>query len=227
MKNLVKAIILVIVIGILGFITSWKVWGNNKQIEDTVKIDTVKIKPQDTIVDVKGKYVLFIGDSHTSNPNGWQYILSNKTKMRMNNVSVGGKTTGWMLERAKESIHEGLDYCFIYGGANDMYNSQITIESAIRNIQRMVNICNSKGVKPIVITGFDALTCVNTPDNPNYKIKYSNFQHELLNKIQGANVIQTYVVSKKDCWDGLCHMAPSGHRKMANCIIKKMKFKTY
>ena len=117
MKNLVKAIILVIVIGILGFITSWKVWGNNKPIEDTVKIDTVKVKPQDTIVDVKGKYVLFIGDSHTSNPGGWQSILSNETKMRMNNISVGGKTTGWMLERAKESIHEGLDYCFICKGA--------------------------------------------------------------------------------------------------------------
>jgi hypothetical protein len=198
---------------------------NKPTWQDTVVTDTIIV--HDTIVDVKGKYVLFIGDSHTSNPGGWQYILSNETKMRMNNISVGGKTTGWMLERAKESIHEGLDYCFIYGGANDMYNSQITIESAIRNIQRMVNICNSKGVKPIVITGFDALTCVNTPDNPNYKIKYSNFQHELLNKIQGANVIQTYVVSKKDCWDGLCHMAPSGHRKMANCIIKKMKFKTY
>ncbi len=185
MKNLVKSIILVIVIGILGFITSWKVWGNNKQIEDTVKIDTVKVKPQDTIVDVKGKYVLFIGDSHTSNPNGWQYTLSNKTKMRMNNISVGGKTTGWMLERAKESIHENLDYCFIYGGANDMFNSKITIESAVKNIQKIVNICNSKGVKPVVITGFDPLICINTPENPNYKFKYSKFQNELIKKIVG------------------------------------------
>ena len=131
MKNLVKAIILVIVIGILGFITSWKVWGNNKQIEDTVKIDTVIVKPQDTIVDVKGKYVLFIGDSHTSNPGGWQYTLSNKTKMRMNNISVGGKTTGWMLERAKESVHEGLDYCFIYGGANDITDCSLIIYKSI------------------------------------------------------------------------------------------------
>jgi hypothetical protein len=153
MKNLIKAIILVIVIGILGFITSWKVWGQDNKITDTVKIDTVKVKPQDTIVDVKGKYVLFIGDSHTSNPNGWQSILSNNTKMRMNNISVGGKTTGWMLERAKESIHSGLDYCFIYGGANDMYNSKITIESAVKNVQRIVNICNSKGVYPVVIIG--------------------------------------------------------------------------
>jgi lysophospholipase L1-like esterase len=178
-------------------------------------------------VDVKGKYVLYIGDSHTSNPNGWQYILSNKTKMRMNNISVGGKTTGWMLERAKESVHEGLDYCFIYGGANDMFNSKITIESAVKNIQIIVNICNSKGVKPIVITGFDPLTCINTPENPNYRVKYSNFQYRLLNTIKGATVIMTHVVDRKDCWDGLCHMSPSGHKKIANHIIDKMNFKTY
>lgn len=213
--------------GILGFITSWTVWGHHYTNEDTVKIDSVKIKPQDTIVDVKGKYVLFIGDSHTSNPGGWQYILSYETKMRMNNISVGGKTTGWMLERAKESVHEGLDYCFIYGGANDMFSSTITIESAVKNIQRIVNICNNKGVKPVVITGFDPLTCVNTPENPNYRIKYSDFQYKLLNTIEGATVIMTHVVDKKDCWDGLCHMAQSGHRKIANHIIWKMKLKTY
>ena len=227
MKNLVKAIILVIVIGVLGFITSWSVWGQENKITDTVKIDTVKVKPQDTIVDVKGKYVLFIGDSHTSNPGGWQTILSNETKMRMNNISVGGKTTGWMLERAKESIHEGLDYCFIYGGANDTYNSKITIESAVKNVQKIVNICNSKGVIPVVITGFNPLVCINTPENPNYPLKYSNFQNELVNKIEGANVVITHVVDRKDCWDGLCHMGPSGHRKIAQHIIKKMKFKTY
>ena len=199
---------------------------NKSTLQDTVVKDTIII--HDTIVDVKNKNVLFIGDSHTSNTtSGWQLVLSNKTKMRMNNISVGGKTTGWMLQRAKESLHIGIDYCFIYGGANDMYSSSINIATAVKNIQSIVDLCNKKGIHPVVITGFDALTCVNTPDNPNYKIKYSNFQHELLNKIQGANVIQTYVVSKKDCWDGLCHMAPSGHRKMANCIIKKMKFKTY
>jgi len=214
-------------IGILGFTTSWTVWRSSKQLNDTVKIDTVKIKPQDTIVDVRGKYVLFIGDSHTSNPNGWQSILSSKTKMRMNNVSVGGKTTGWMLERAKESVHSGLDYCFIYGGANDMFNSKITIESAVSNIQKIVNLCNSKGVRPIVITGFDPLICIRTPENPNYRIKYSDFQLRLVDKIVGATVIRTNVIDRKDCWDGLCHMAPSGHRKIANHIIEKMNFRTF
>jgi hypothetical protein len=108
-----------------------------------------------------------------------------------------------------------------------MYNSKITIESAVRNIQKIVNICNSKGVYPVVITGFNPLVCINTPENPNYRTKYSNFQNELVNKIEGATVVITHVVDRKDCWDGLCHMAPSGHRKIAQHIIKKMKFKTY
>ena len=30
----------------------------------------------------------------------------------MNNLSVSGKTTGWMLETAKISLHKGIDYCF-------------------------------------------------------------------------------------------------------------------
>lgn len=183
---------------------------------------------QDTMIDVKNKNVIFIGDSHTSNTtNGWQLVLSNRTKMRMNNISVGGKTTQWMLQRAKETLHIGLDYCFIYGGANDMFSSSIRTEFALNNIQQIVNICVSKGIHPVVITGFDPMICINTPNNPTYPSRYSNFQNLLVTRIKNAKVIKTHVVLKSDCWDGLCHMAPSGHRKMAECVIKEMKFKTY
>ena len=156
MKNLIKAIILVIVIGILGFITSWKVWGNSTPIKDTVKVDTVKVKPQDTTIDVKGKHALFIGDSHTSNHNsGWQTIVCNKTGMKMKNVSVSGKTTYWMLEMGVYTIKPNINYCFIYGGANDMYTSSITPEEAVNNIQGIIRICIGNGVRPIVLTGFE------------------------------------------------------------------------
>jgi lysophospholipase L1-like esterase len=223
MKNLIKAIILVIVIGILGFITSWKVWGNNKPIEDTVKIDTVKIKPQDTIVDVKGKYVLFIGDSHTSNHGGWQTILSNKTKMRMNNISVGGKTTGWMLERAKESIHENLDYCFIYGGANDMFTKSITPKRAVSNIQQIVDLCHTYNIHCVVLTGFDPIKCTRT-SNPAYGPRYAQFQKILMDSISGARVVDTRVIDRTGCWDELCHMNPEGHKKIGMKVIHDMKF---
>ena len=59
----------------------------------------------------------------------------------------------------------------------------------LKNIQKIVNICNTKGVKPVVITGFDPLICINTPENPNYKFKYSKFQNELIKKIVGGRMI--------------------------------------
>ena len=183
---------------------------------------------QDTIVDVKDKYSLFIGDSHTSNLSfGWQKILSTKTKMKMFNVSVLGKTTGWMLEQCKQNINRNFDYCFIYGGANDMYTKSIKVETAVKNVQMMVNLCNRNGVHPVVITGFNPLECVKTPENPNYPLRYRKFQDMLVNTIEGADVIITYDVKRTDCWDGLCHMAQNGHKKIANTVIKKMKFKTY
>ena len=181
---------------------------------------------QDTIVDVNGKTAVFIGDSHTANhTSGWQTIVCKKTKMKMNNLSVSGKTTYWMLEMALYSIRPNTDYCFIYGGANDMYSSSITPEEAVNNIKGIVKICKGNGVHAVILTGFNP-TNTSTP-NKNYIPKYIKFQKLLLNGIEGATVIDTRVVPKTDCWDGLCHMAPSGHRKMAECVIKEMKFKTY
>lgn len=181
---------------------------------------------QDTIVDVNGKNALFIGDSHTANfVNGWQTIVCKKTKMKMNNISVSGKTTYWMLYHSLYNINQNVDYCFIYGGANDMYSSAITPEKAIENIQEIIKICNNRGVHAVVLTGFDP-NITNTP-NPNYVRKYVKLQNLILTSIQGATVIDTRVVSKTDCWDGLCHMSPSGHRKVAERVIETMNFKVY
>jgi len=199
-------------------------------IKDPISLGKIEvmdtIKPQDTIVDVNGKNALFIGDSHTSNHTaGWQTIVCKKTKLKMKNVSVSGKTTYWMLEMALYSLHKNIDYCFIYGGANDMYSSSITPEEAVNNIQGIIKMCDGNGVQAIVLTGFDPRN-TNTP-NSNYIPKYIKFQKLLLSNIKGAIVIDTRVVAKSDCWDGLCHMAPSGHKKIGECVIKKMKFKTY
>jgi hypothetical protein len=39
-----------------------------------------------------------------------------------------------------------------------------------------------------------------------------------------AQVIDTRVVDKTDCWDGLCHMNPNGHKKIANKVISDLNF---
>jgi len=186
----------------------------------------VNINP-DTVVSVRGKKALFIGDSHTANHNyGWQIQVCQATGLVQNNISVGGKTTSWMLQQANMYLTPNYDYCFIYGGANDMYNSHISAYSAYSNIQAIVNMCNYKGVKAVVLTGFDYSVCTRT-GNTMYPVKGAELQRMLLTQLRGAQVVDTRVVYRGDCGDGLCHMNYSGHRKTADAVILACKFKRF
>jgi len=192
-------------------------------------IDTISaVKPKcDTVVSVRGKKALFIGDSHTAADYGWQYQVAKKTGMAMLNTAVGGKQTPWMLKIAKQNIHSGFDYCFIYGGANDMAGNRQPMK-AVKNIQAIVDLCLKKQVKPIVITGFDPLTCVvvgNRKALKGYPQRYARFQQLLMDSIHGATVLKTHCISRTDCGDYLCHMTASGHRKMGEKVISSLAFK--
>ena len=178
-----------------------------------------------TTFSVANQTALFIGDSHTSNrAQGWQTQLSKAVGFNMINPSVGGKTTYWMLEIAHLKLNNKIDYCFVYGGANDMYSSHITPQEAVDNIKGIARMCTGLGVKCVVLTGFDPVKCTRT-SNVKYAGKYSKFQELLLSEyMDGAQVIDTRVVARTDCWDGLCHMAPSGHKKIAEKVIKDLAF---
>ena len=192
-----------------------------KQVVDTIK--------QDTVISVKGKKALFIGDSHSAADYGWQHQLCKKTKMTYLNTAVGGKQTAWMLEEAKAKVTEYFDYCFIYGGANDMAGTRPPMKS-VKNIQAIVNICNRHGVTPIVITGFDPVTCIDIKGRDVYKgypQRYAKFQQCLIDSIKGAVVVETHCISRTDCGDFLCHMTASGHKKMCNFIISACRLKVY
>ena len=143
----------------------------------------------------------------------------------MNNVSVVGKTTGWMLERARLNLSSNYDYCFIYGGANDMYTQSITVKQAVNNIKQIVKLCKIHDVKPVILTGFDPIKCTRT-SNVNYGPKYAKFQQTLLDSF-GTMVVDTRVIEREQCWDNLCHMNPEGHRKVAEKVILTCKFKKY
>jgi hypothetical protein len=192
-------------------------------------MDTTRRVTQDTVRDVKGKRALFIGDSHTAADYGWQHQLCKKTGMMYLNTAVGGKQTSWMLETARLTVTSGYDYCFIYGGANDMAGNRPPIKS-VKNIQTIVNICNSHQVTPIVITGFDPTSCIDVANRQAYQgypQRYAKFQQMLVDSIKNATVVKTHCISRTDCGDFLCHMTASGHRKMTACIIEKLKFKKY
>lgn len=209
----------------------WAIVESHPTNIDPLAVSTIVV-PQNTIlkdtqVDVKGLNALFIGDSHTANrANGWQKVLSDSVGFKLNNASVGGKTTYWMLDIAVYKITNEYDYVFVYGGANDMYSSHITPQEAIDNIKGIARMATKRGAKCIVLTGFDPYKCIRT-ENQAYPRRYSRFQEILLTDyMEGATVIDVRgVVSRVDCWDNLCHMNPNGHRKIAEKIIKDLKFK--
>jgi len=223
-----------IILFFASLILGWAIAETHPKIADPMAVGSIAIPsqqdtiivPKDTIVDVKDKTALFIGDSHTSNHSaGWQVVLCKKTKLRMNNISVVGKTTGWMLERARLNLSSNYDYCFIYGGANDMYTQSITVKQAVNNIKQIVKLCKAHNVKPVILTGFDPIKCTRT-SNVNYGPKYAKFQQTLLDSF-GSMVVDTRVIEREQCWDYLCHMNPEGHRKVAEKVILTCKFKKY
>jgi len=191
---------------------------------------TDTIVKSDTLIDVSGKKVLFVGDSHTVYAHGWQDQLAKKTGMTYINTAQGGRRTDWMIQAAQRRIDSTYDYCFIWGGANDMA-SQVTIKQATLNIQAIVDMCNSHGIKPIVLTGFDPKLCIKVSGMGEawqpYPSKYTEFQKQLPSNIKNAVVITNHFISRQDgdCSDFICHMSASGHRKMANGIISYLKFK--
>jgi len=210
-------IILVMTSILLGWLLTSFYKPTQTVLQDTTpKVDTP------TVVNVKDKTALYIGDSHTANhTQGWQIQLSQAVGFKMINASVGGKTTYWMINQGLYRINDKIDYCFVYGGANDMYSS-ISPQAAVENIKGIARMCNGRGVKCVVLTGFDPVKCTRT-NNPNYARKYALFQQLLLTQdMEGATVVDTRVVDRVDCWDGLCHMAPSGHKKIAEKVIKDL-----
>lgn len=182
----------------------------------------------DTIVDVKDKSAIFIGDSHTANHSwGWQIILCEKTGMKMTNTAVVGRHLPWMVKIAKKDVNNSFDYCFIYGGANDIHGKRSPYET-YKDVQTIVDICNQNNVIPVVLTGFDAEECVRPIRGQEFYPKaYTEYQLILKDSIRNAILIDTKVVERSDCGDWTCHMNLSGHKKVAQRVIDIMKFKTF
>ena len=230
-KNIKLALSLSFSLGILAvFLLS----SREKKVSKNLisESDTVaQVRSEDTAINVKGKKILYIGDSHTVYANGWQDRLCRRTGTTSVNTAVGGKTTTWMKGVALKNITSDFDYCFIWGGANDMAGT-IKPHLAVKNVQYMVDLCRSKGVTPIVLTGFDPKECIDVSGKGQiwqpYPQKYVIFQQMLQDSIVGAKVIKSHFISRadRDCGDFICHMSASGHRKMADSIIAVMKFKT-
>jgi hypothetical protein len=222
-----KITLVIVLILVLNLMVSFMLMSNQTLKNLKVKKDiAVIVDKPDTVIDVNGKRVLFIGDSHTANHNwGWQVIVCQKTGMRMNNTAVIGKHLPWMVSVAKQTITPYYDYCFIYGGANDIHGNRNPY-SVVKDVQKIVEVCRMNGVEAVVLTGFDAEECVKPIKGQEfYPRAYTRYQKILMDSIVDATVVDTRVVVRTDCGDWTCHMNPSGHKKVANAVIKQMNFK--
>lgn len=199
--------------------------------EETPKTPAAQVlqapkKTTDTVteINVNGKKVLYIGDSHTSNPVfGWQIQLAKQTGMLMHNTAVGGKMTPWMVNVAKAVIDTGFDYCFVYGGTNDCYSSRDPKET-LRNLQLIADCCAIKNVKCYILTGADPLTTIRTTSN--YPHLYDTLQKMMITDLKNCTVIDCRkAIIKENCQDWVCHMNYEGHLNLANYIINTCKFK--
>jgi hypothetical protein len=182
---------------------------------------------QNTPIDLNNVPVLFIGDSHTSNHSwGWQVILKNKTKLKLHNTSIVGKHLPYMVSVAKKTITPYFKYCFVYGGVNDLYGKRDPY-LVFKDVQKIVNICKQNNVQCVIITGVSPNCIKPLKDGKLFFKNYSKYQQLLTDSIVGAKVISITTVNTNDCYDWVCHMNQSGHKKIANTVIEKMNFKIY
>ena len=162
-----------------------------------------------TKINPKGKRVAVIGDSHSALfGNGWQDTLSWKYNFELQNLSIGGKSTPWMVETLKKFYKDGkkADIVFIYGGANDSF-SLVKSSDTLKNIQTMVDLVRINGGKP-VDEGID---------------KFMKLQDDIKSNIKGATIVPRWedVNDKSTGGDGF-HLPKSSQTRFADYVAKKV-----
>ena len=186
-------------------------------------------------IDPNSKTIAFFGDSYTAIPKyGWQSVLANDYGFTEVNRAKGGVRTDYMLQEAERYLSSNKpDYIMILGGANDAY-SLVTIDAAVNNIQKIVDLANQKGVKPIVVAGYNAHKgqVGNVRQKPNsWQLSQGITQEKLwgmgekyyqmqtkMNNIKGAIYVPTWdAITHNDLYDGL-HMSWDANKRFADYV---------
>jgi lysophospholipase L1-like esterase len=167
--------------------------------------------------------VLLVGDSITAYKAGWQELLCKDKGLNCKNVSIGGKKTDWMLKITRLQLEiDHYDMVIIYSGINDIF-SYVPTDTAISNVQKMVNLCNKHKTIPVVIIGYDPIMIQNTwiEDKEKERLlrdRYIEYQMRLL-KIKGCKFVSIAPMTTKDSADGI-HFNAQGHKTFFNWVRK-------
>lgn len=171
--------------------------------------------------------VLFIGDSLTAYQFGWQSIVSKEKRYDATNLAKINMKTDWMLETLTTHLKKNREYnrIIIYGGINDIFSGETALHTA-QNIQKIVNLCNSYKIEPIVIVGYGGKKLLHDTWisdkvlEEKIRNEYALYQ-EMLLMTHDCKIIPTANLLSTDAQDGI-HMTMNGHKKFAKHVLKSL-----
>jgi hypothetical protein len=180
----------------------------------------------------KNKKILFIGDSHTVGTS-WPNYMAKKYDFKEINLAKGAITTGTMFNILENYLKtNSCDAVFIYGGANDAYNTSIKMETTVSNIQKMVDLARSKNIIPFVFLGYNPLKVSYDKVSPTKYVTTQAGMNELVKRyrelqkkimfIQRARIIPIWNEASYSDTDGdALHLKTSAKIRLADYIGKK------
>lgn len=176
--------------------------------------------------DTKQDRILFVGDSMTSYTGGWHHQFAKKLGRSYHNVSIPGKRTEWMKLTLTETLKQDPNFktCVIYGGINDGF-AYVKVESALKNVQEMVDICNERGIEPVVLVGYDPnKVMINFTKSKErlefHRNRYIQIQQLFVTQLKNCKVVPiAQDITRKDSDDGV-HFVASGHKKFAQWVYE-------
>jgi lysophospholipase L1-like esterase len=172
--------------------------------------------------------ILFIGDSLTCYRYGWQHQVAVAKGHTYLNLAYSGKTLDWMKYTLDKQLKKDAIWstALIYGGCNDAF-CLVSLEKSLQYTQMMVDSCNSRGIRPVVVIGFDAekvmkKTIYSDEITIRSRNRYALLQKMMKEKLKNCKIIPvdpnfTY----EDTWDGV-HFRGTGHRKIADWVLKHL-----
>jgi len=183
----------------------------------------------------KNNNILFIGDSLTDieykgRPTGTYPLIIKKDRpdLFIDVNAEEGKTTAWMLSNLPKYLNKQYNKVFIYGGVNDAFNPSIKLETAVSNIQKMVNLAIANGAKAYVITGYEPNGFMDYRKMPvTYYVRsktayiplierYKQLQSLIKSRIKNATIIPKF--NLQGLTNDGTHTTGIGQRKIAETI---------
>ena len=163
--------------------------------------------------------VLFVGDSLTCYPGGWQDMLTKKMGWKSDNVSQIGKTTDWMYKKLSDQLkYHSYNIVFIYGGCNDAFGN-VDLSKVVQNVQNMVDLCNKNNIEVYVICGYDVN---NVMRSKKPQKRYGELMRKYLNELKNCHIIcPCKTLEKGDSEDGV-HINLNGQKKFYKWIFANL-----